>query len=262
MNKILLFFFSLFICLKVNAVIVKVDNVIGTAYIVNNVSPNQAKKEALNEAKQQALRKAGVPESISSVASLSTFETNSFFSQYFSEHALIELSGVIKNYEIVKEFMTIKDSIMIEYKIVINAIILMDKTTRDASFNVGINGVKAVYTSESDLSFNVDATQDCFLYVFHKTKDGILLLTPNDLEKENKIKKNQTITYPLGDVSYVLSASQPEEQNIIFVFLKKQHLLNKIFSNTAMSENDFFNWVYQVKRNERIIKGYNFWIVK
>ena len=61
---------------------------------------------------------------------------------------------------------------MIEYKVVINATVLMDKTTRDASFNVGINGVKALYNNGSDLSFNVDATQDCFLYVFHKTKDN------------------------------------------------------------------------------------------
>ena len=262
MNKILLFFFSLFICLKMNAVIVKVDNVVGAAYIVNNVSPNQAKEEALSQAKQEALRKAGVPESISSVASLSTFETNSSFSQYFSEHALIELSGVVKSYEIVNEFMTVKDSIMIEYKVVINATILMDKTTRDASFNVGINGVKALYNNGSDLSFNVDATQDCFLYVFHKTKDGISLLLPNDFERENKIQKQRTKTYPSGDVSYALSASQPEEQNIVFVFLKKQQLLNKFFLNEAMSENDFFNWVYQFKRNERIIKGYTFWIVK
>lgn len=262
MNKILLFFFSLFISLKVNAIIVEVNNVIGTAYIVNNVSPNQAKKEALNEAKQEALRKSGVSESISSVASLSTFETNSSFSQYFSEHALIELSGVIKNYEIVKEFMTIKDSIMIEYKVVINATILVDKTTLDASFNVGVNGIKSVYNNGSDLSFTVDATQGCFLYVFHKTKDGISLLTPNDLEKDNKIQKEQTREYPSGDAKYVLSASQPEEQNMVFVFLKKQQLLNKVFLNKAMSENDFFNWVYQFKRNERIIKGYNFWIVK
>ena len=262
MNNRLLFFFSLFICLKVKAVIVEVDNVVGTAYIVNNVSPNQAKEEALNQARQEALRKAGVSESISSVSSLSTFETNSSFSQYFSEHSLIELSGVLKSYEIVKEFMAIKDSIMIEYKVVINATVLMDKTTRDASFNVGINGVKPVYTNGSDLSFTVDATQDCFLYVFHKTKDGISLLTPNDFESENKIQKQQTRTYPSGDVSYALSASKPEEQNIVFVFLKKQQLLNKVFLNEAMSENDFFNWVYQFKRNERIIKGYTFWIVK
>lgn len=262
MNKRLLFFLSVFICLKVDAVVVKVDNVLGTAYIVNNVSPNQAKKEALIQAKQEALRKAGVSENISSVSSLSTFEANNSFSQYFSEHALIELSGVIKNYEIVEEFMAIKDSKIIEYKVVINATILVDKTTRDASFNVGINGVKSVYTNGSDLSFTVDATQDCFLYVFHKTKDGISLLTPNDFERENKIQKQQTRTYPSGDASYVLTANQPEEQNMVFVFLKKQQLLNKVFSNEAMLEKDFFNWVYQFKRNERIIKGYNFWIVK
>ena len=110
MIRILVYILAMGVSSPTFAVIVKVENIIGKAYVIDNVSPNQAKKEALNQAKKEALRKAGVAENVNAVSSLSTFETGTSFSQYFSEHSLIEISGVIKNYQIVKEYFELNKS--------------------------------------------------------------------------------------------------------------------------------------------------------
>ena len=45
---------------------IKVQKVIGEAFIEKDISPNQGRKIALNEAKIEALRQAGIGESVSS----------------------------------------------------------------------------------------------------------------------------------------------------------------------------------------------------
>ena len=151
---------------------------------------------------------------------------------------------------------------MIEYNVIINASILIDKAQSDPSFDAGITGIESIYKNGSELQFKIDATKDCYLYIFYKTKEGLSLLTPNELEPQNKIKASESTLYPTGDVSYQLTANQAEEQNLVFVFLKSQQLLNNNINSNNISESDFFNWVYQFRKNERIIKGYNFWIIK
>jgi len=54
---LLLFFTS--VSLQANKEI-KVEHIIGKAFVENDVSPNKARKEALNNAKIEALKKAGI----------------------------------------------------------------------------------------------------------------------------------------------------------------------------------------------------------
>ena len=54
--------------------IIKVSNVEGVSYIYGNTTPNMAEKEALNDAKLNSLRKAGIGDYINSSETLFTSE--------------------------------------------------------------------------------------------------------------------------------------------------------------------------------------------
>lgn len=72
---------------------VEVKNVRGEAFIENDVSPNRARRIALNEAKIEALRRAGVSESISAQNLLFSSEANGDFQDFFSYSSQIEIRG-------------------------------------------------------------------------------------------------------------------------------------------------------------------------
>ena len=59
----------------------KVIEIKGTAFISGDVSPNQAKIQALNDAKINALKAAGIEENINSYQLLFTSEQKKDFSQ-------------------------------------------------------------------------------------------------------------------------------------------------------------------------------------
>ena len=61
--------------------------------VINDVSPNQAKRIALNEAKIEALRKAGIGENVSSQQLLFTSEINNDFTDFFASSSQIEIKG-------------------------------------------------------------------------------------------------------------------------------------------------------------------------
>ncbi len=82
---------------------IELKNVFGTAIIYGNTSPNDAKIEAINNAKFNALKKAGIEESIKSYQALYTSQINNDFNQFFTSDIQSEMKGVVKSFEVVSE---------------------------------------------------------------------------------------------------------------------------------------------------------------
>ena len=112
-----------FFCAQANEEI-KVQNILGEAFVEKDISPNQARKIALNEAKVEALRKAGVGESVSAQNLFFTSESNGDYKDFFSSSSQIEIRGAVKEYIVVRERMYFKDSKSIVFEIVIDATVI------------------------------------------------------------------------------------------------------------------------------------------
>ena len=67
----------------------------GKSISPGNLSPRDARNDAINEAKKNALRNAGIKESVSFSSVLFTSEGSYDFSQLFSEISVIESDGEI-----------------------------------------------------------------------------------------------------------------------------------------------------------------------
>ena len=150
-------FCSFYFCAQANKEI-KVQDVLGEAFIEKDISPNQAKRIALNEAKVEALRQAGISESVSAQNLLFTSESNGDYKDFFSSSSQIEIRGAIKEYSIVSERMFCKDSLTIVFEIVIDATVVKYSEESDPGFTSDIQGVKGVYQSNSNLEFSLKVT--------------------------------------------------------------------------------------------------------
>ena len=109
-NKLSLCFLAFVLALQVSAQkIVKVPGIKGTAFISGDVSPNQAKLIALNDAKINAIKAAGIGENIKSYQLLFSSQEKNEFSQFFSSDIQSEIQGAVASYEITNQA-TVKKS--------------------------------------------------------------------------------------------------------------------------------------------------------
>ena len=99
----LLIFATLMFTSAVAQDIITVTGAKGSGIIAGTITPAQARQEAINQAKVEALRKAGVTENLQSYQSLFKSEVDNDFTEFFSSDVQAELQGAVKDYTIVKE---------------------------------------------------------------------------------------------------------------------------------------------------------------
>lgn len=100
---------------------VQVCNIPGRAYITGDVSPNQARTAALQDAKLNALKRAGIPENISSYQDLQTNQVQNQVDQQFNSRIQSLLTGTVVNDTITVEKTVIDTSGRVIYEVWINA---------------------------------------------------------------------------------------------------------------------------------------------
>ncbi len=109
-NKLSLCFLAFVLAFQVSAQkIVKVPGIKWTAFISGDLSPNQAKLIALNDAKINALKAACIGENIKSYQLLFSSQEKNEFSQFFSSDIQSEIQGAVASYEITNQA-TVKKS--------------------------------------------------------------------------------------------------------------------------------------------------------
>ena len=131
----------------------KVHNVIGRCEITRELSLAQAEERALEDAKINAMRKAGVSERLWSVTGLINEDDGSEFSQVLSRMTTLEINGLI----------TVRDVVYSEEVIdgrryavaTIDADVKLVDTKVDLTFQMEVNGTKGVYESGENMTFTV-----------------------------------------------------------------------------------------------------------
>lgn len=230
----------------------------GSGIIAGTITPAQAKQEAVNQAKVEALRMAGVTENLQSYQTLFKSEVNNDFSEFFSSDVQAELQGAVKTYKIVKEENRVEGSVFY-VDVTIDATVVLYDIKPDPTFNVRVNGVKGIYENGEELKFSVYSTQECYLHIFTLSDFDIFLLYPNTHEEKKLIPANKNVEFPFGHVHYWLEKNPKskgvEMNRVVFVFTKQPvSFLNFTFKDDQITTNEaIFSWIYSLMPDQRKI---------
>jgi hypothetical protein len=256
-NKLSLCFLAFLLAFQVSAQKqVKVSGIKGTAFISGDVSPNQAKLIALNDAKINALKAAGIGENIKSYQLLFSSQEKNEFSQFFSSDIQSEIQGAVSSYEITNQATVKKSDEVLNIEITIDASVIKYETKPDNTFDAYIEGLKAVYNNHDKLTFTVKTTQDCYLTIFNITDVDATLMYPNNYEKQNSFNSIKVYHFPLGQVDYALETDLKEKESnrLIFVFTKTAVPFIKMDKDQVTTNEAIFNWIYSIMPDQRKVE--------
>jgi hypothetical protein len=238
--------------------IIKVSGVKGVGIIAGRLSFEDARHEAINKAKVEALRQAGVSEHLTVYEQLYRSEINNDFSEFFNSDVQAELQGAVKEYTIVnQETTTDPQTKLPNVEVTIDATIIKYSARPDPTFNVRVEGIKQVYEVGEYLTFSVFATQSCYLHVFAIADDYTCLLYPNFKESFTQIPGQKKVSFPfrqeLNDYELYKDSKQPEVNRIVFVFTKTpiQYLNHSGGQEQFTTSEAIFSWVYGLMPDQR-----------
>lgn len=237
---------------------------VGTGIIAGRISEADARQEAINNAKVEALRKAGVKENLQQYEMLFRSEVNQDFSEFFSSDIQAELNGAVQNYEVVKEEKKIDPtSGLFTVEVTLNATVILYSSRPDPAFNVQIKGMKGVYEDGENLTFSIFSSRNCFLHIFSISDTETSVLYPNKYEKFKEIVSEKEIVFPLAHLEYPLFAlgKKPEMNRLVFVFTKEPiQFLNYKGDDRITTPESIFAWVYGITPDMRKVEYITFTI--
>lgn len=244
---------------------IRVEGVSGVGLIAGRLSYDDAKKEAVNNAKVEALREAGVTEHLQSYELLFRSEVDRDYSEFFSSDVQSELQGAVQQWQLVSEKPIVDPQTnQISVKVTINATVKIYSEKPDPMFNVRITGFKGVYEEGENIEFAVYSAIDCYLSIFNITDTEALLMYPNTWEERKMIKGGKDVKFPFGHVDYGLykNSKEPEVNRLVFVFTKKPfQYLNYHGEDQFTTQEEIFAWIYGLPPDQRKIY-YQFFTIR
>lgn len=227
------------------------------------LSVKETKFKAVEDAKENALRKAGISENITFTSILRTCQTGNNLKQIFDEFLSSEIHGEVMLDTIISEKLKIINSRNFIYEVEIEATVYRYESTKDPEFTYKIEGINASYSVNDYLKFSFTPNKDGYLKIFNVTDDSIVsILYPNinnqipylsDVEgvkfiKYHKVKFPMHPAYEKG-YSLKLGVGKSDEMNyLLFVFTKKN-----IPFNEKVSLHNVLKWIYSMSPDEREI---------
>lgn len=250
-----LFFFIYLLPISISAQkIVNIKQVKGISIINDNLSYKEAKLEALNDAKINALKQAGVIENINSYQVLMSTQGNKDFSQFFSSGILTDLQGAVSKYVITKDYYYNKKSENeLTVEVEISAEVILYDSKADPEFEIKLEGLKGIYLNKENLEFTITPTIDCYLKVFNWNQGDANMIYPNSYESSIKLEKGKKISFPLLKMNYLLRADDntDEKSKLLFVFTKKELAFININENGSISLDNLFNWLSLIPLDQK-----------
>lgn len=234
---------------------IEIKGATGVGVLAGRISEEAARQDAINKAKLEALRMAGITEHLQSYELLFTSETDHDYSQFFSSDVHSEMQGTVVDVDIVSETRSLNPrSNLFEVEVTINAIVVKYDTRPDPAFNTRVTGIHAVYNNGDTLTFRVFSTLDAHLHIFNINDNEAYLMYPNPWEESKIIEAGSTKRFPFGLVDYVLEKQTrtPEENRLIFVFTKQPvRFLDFINEAQETYSENIFKWIYSISPDMR-----------
>jgi len=226
----------------------------GSYLISGSVSEEAAKMKALAEAKVNALKMAGVSESIKSYDMLFKSEVGSKYEEVFMSDKQSEIRGAIKDYTM--EFRKGLDEQQNFYvEVIIEANVILYNTSADPAFTASIDGIKQGYQSGEKLTYTITPSINCYLNIFNIYDKNAALTFPNAYEKQQMLEAGKSYTFPLNkNIEYPLERTtvEPENNKLIFVFTKDLIPFMKYKGEDQETNfEDVSSWLFSISPDRR-----------
>jgi hypothetical protein len=213
----------------------KVEMVKGEWIISNDITPIQARANAIDQAKAEALRTAGATEYVAESSLLYKTEKDKKLEDIHKSVTTVDVSGEISGFEVIKEEKKVNEFGNLTYEVLINATVILHKTSKDPGFVVEVKGIQESYRSPEELIFEIMPAKEGFLNIFILGDDESLLLYPNKFEKREKFEGGTTYKFPRSRaLDYEVSAEESMEVNYLILLYTKSEIP---FLKQATSEN-------------------------
>jgi hypothetical protein len=197
----------------------------GSWVISADITPMQAREKAIQQAKLEALRQAGVPERISESNILYKSEKKRDFQEIFKSIVTTSVSGDIAEYKVTKEEKRTDAYGGLIYSVILNCTVVIHSSKDDPSFNMEVTGIRETYQSPDQLRFDIKPSKDGFLTVFYlgdTTNDQIY---PNRIERQEKLVGGQTYHFPRSKaLEYEVSTKGSLEINYVVLLYTKHDI--------------------------------------
>lgn len=233
------------------------------SYVSRDLTPEQTRQKAMEEAKRDALIKAGVGENISVSDFLYTFEDNEKFREIFQAFTSTEAGGEVIIDKIISEDRTFNEFGNMEIKLEVEATVFIHKGKEDPTLDIKIDGIEEFYKNLGYLQFTVTPSTDGYLKIFNVTGEEVSsLLFPYKDEKQPYLsddpslllKSMQKTAFPVNKAyadGYFLEISNPDKDKefnlLIFVFTRE----NIPFMNDASNMKQIMEWIYSLPVEKR-----------
>lgn len=237
----------------------KIENVRGEWILSNDITPIQARENAINNAKIEALRKAGVPEYIAETNLMYKSEKEMQLKEVFESLSTIDVFGEISEISIVKEVKRINEFDNLIFEVWINATVKIHKNGKDPGFTFEVKGLRESYFSPDKLTFDILPLQPGFLTVFILDGQNSGLIFPNDLERQEKLQGQRIYSFPKSNaLDYEVTANTEMEINYLLLLYTKREIP---FVGEQSSEN-IIRFVAKIDPSEKHLKSYPFLVKK
>jgi len=238
MKKILLYKFILYCFLAVshNGFTQKKIKVTSEGISLStDLTPKQALKEAIQEAKINALIEAGVSEHVGALRIMIQSETTNKLNQNFSEVISSDISADIVVDSIYPEQKEFHDEFgYMKVKVKIDATVYKYLDKRDPTFFYRVGNLKDIYFANESISFTFTPSRSGYLKIFALNESESLLVYPYKHPFANYLSDDanrffnagETVSFPLHDAykpGYSIELKQgklSESSILLFVFTK------------------------------------------
>ncbi|MBE9469047.1 MAG: DUF4384 domain-containing protein [Bacteroidetes bacterium] len=237
---------------------IKLKNIQGVAVGGESETLEHVKIKAINNAKIEALRKAGIEENINSYSNLFKSEDSDNYEELFSSNVFSNIRGSVKDIEIrdLKKEFTPEGQMKVT--VVINCVVIKYKTISDLTFDAWVDGFKLFYNNEEAMEFTVKPSQDAYLRAFLITTDDAYVLFPNDYEKSFILEKDTEYPFPSQQIEYILTSEKKSKvHRVIVVLLKKD-----IPYTEEVTYKNITKWIFNIPPDERVVKSFGFSVVE
>jgi len=231
------------------------------SYEARDLTLEEVKKKAIDEAKRNAMVKAGISENVQVSDFLYTFEDDEKFQEIFQSFVSTETGAdiIVEEVEELNRDINEFGNILIEVEI--KAVVYKHKNEKDPTFKFKVEGIKELYYEKDPVNFSFKPTKDGYLRIFNVTDKTAFILYPykdpaysylND-NPERFFKKNEKVDFPVNkNMDYYFEISdknKDKEYNLlIFVYAKENiPFLEDINVGSIME------WIYEIPIDSRYV---------
>ena len=237
---------------------VKVDRAIGVVDFHQDITMSAAKEKALQEAKLNALRQAGVGENISENSLLfqqsSAEKADALFSSLISN----QINGEIAGFEILSEGLkTIMDRP--SYEVVIRAEVKVYDKEEASGIQLELGGLRDQYFDQEGLQFSVLPNRAGYLQAFVVSEAEVYQVYPNAYEKGGVLEGGQKVGFPVNKtVDYILETTKAEAIH----YLVLVYTLQPVSIATPANLNELLSRISRIPRSQKTVSWHSFLVRK